>query len=58
MKRVSRIVRARLGYAAGVAIAATGVGYIFGLGWMLISAGVATAASFLVLYDVDGSSES
>lgn len=53
MKRFSRVIRARVGYTAGVAVASSGVGVVFGAGWALIAAGVTCAASFLVLYDVD-----
>lgn len=51
----SRIVRARLGYGAGVAISAWGVGVVFGFGWALIVGGLVTSVSFLVLYPVDES---
>lgn len=49
----SRVARARAGYAAGVALAAWGVGVQFGLGWALMTAGLITSVSFLLLYPVD-----
>ena len=49
----SRIVRARAGYAAGVAVASWGMGVQFGLGWALMAGGVACSVSFLLLYPVD-----
>jgi hypothetical protein len=51
--RVSRIIRARVGYSTGVITAAAGVGTVFGAGWALIVGGAAMAASFLLLYDID-----
>lgn len=52
--RRPRLAGARLGYAAGCASAACGVGLLWGLGVALIVAGVVAAASCLVLVDVDG----
>lgn len=51
----SRVLRARIGYGAGVAVSAWGVGVVFGFGWALIIGGLATSVSFLVLYPVDES---
>jgi hypothetical protein len=53
MKRLGRDIRARLGFAAGVVVSATGVSAVFGWGWALIVGGAVMAASFLTLYDVD-----
>jgi hypothetical protein len=55
VRRTSRIARARAGYAVGAAATAWGVGVEFGFGWALMVGGVVTSASFLLLYDVDGS---
>jgi hypothetical protein len=44
----------RWGYTGGCAVASSGVGVQFGLGWALMVAGVWAAASFLLLVDVDG----
>lgn len=49
---MSRLVLARLGFAAGCAIAAAGVWLLAGLGAALVAAGVVAAASFLLLTDV------
>lgn len=54
-KAVSRVARARAGYAAGVVSASVGVGVEFGAGWALIVGGVVTSCSYLLLYDVDES---
>jgi hypothetical protein len=48
-----RLLVARLGYATGVATATVGVYLLFGLGWTLTLGGLATAGSFLLLFDVD-----
>jgi hypothetical protein len=53
MIRLSRLARARLGYAAGLIAAAVGAGLEWGLGLGLLLGGVACAASFLLLSDVD-----
>lgn len=52
-RRTSRIVRARAGYAAGVATGSWGVGVQFGLGWALMAGGTVMAVSFLLLYPVE-----
>lgn len=52
-QRTSRVVRARIGYAAGLLCSAWGVGVLFGFGWALIAGGLAAAWSFLNLYPVD-----
>ena len=49
---MTRLVRARLGFTAGCAIAAAGVWLVLGLGFALIVAGAVAAASFLLLMDV------
>lgn len=54
LQTTSRPVRARVGYAGGVAMAAWGVGVQFGFGWALMAGGLVTAGSFLLLYPVDG----
>lgn len=53
-RSTSRVARARAGYAGGVATTTWGIGVQFGLSWALMAGGVATAVSFLLLYDVDG----
>ena len=50
---LSRLTRVRLGYAAGLAVTAWGVGVLFGFGWSLLVGGVVTSWSFLHLYPVD-----
>lgn len=50
--RLSRVMRARLGYFAGVVIVAVGVFLAAGLGWALVVAGLAVMAAFVWLYDV------
>jgi hypothetical protein len=52
-KRLSRVARARAGYAGGVLSAGAGVAIEFGVGWALILGGVTVSASYLLLYDVD-----
>ena len=49
-----RLLVARAGYAAGVAAMATGIYLLFGVGWTLVLGGLAMAASFLLLFDIDG----
>jgi hypothetical protein len=56
--RVSRRLQARVGYAAGWALVIAGVFVAAGLSGALIVAGLVTAASFLLLYDVEGGSHS
>jgi hypothetical protein len=53
MIRLSKLARARLGYAAGCVVAAVGAGLEWGLGFGLLFGGVVCAASFLLLADVD-----
>lgn len=53
MIRLSRLARARLGYATGLASTAVGAGVEWGVGVGLLVGGVACAASFLLLADVD-----
>lgn len=55
--KLSRLLGARAGYAAGCATASCGVGVLWGLGVALIVAGVAAAASCLLLVDVDNGTE-
>jgi hypothetical protein len=52
MIRLSRLARARLGYATGLVTAAVGAGLEWGLGLGLLLGGAACAASFLLLADV------
>jgi uncharacterized membrane protein YczE len=51
--RLSRIMRARAGYFAGLLLLALGVGLALGLDWGLAAAGVGTIAWSVLLYDVD-----
>lgn len=51
--QVSRLVRARVGYGAGMATSAWGVGVIWGVGPALVYGGLVAAWSFLHLYPVD-----
>lgn len=57
MIRLSRLARARLGYATGLISAAVGAGLEWGTGIGLLVGGATTAASFLLLYDFDGGSQ-
>lgn len=50
--RVRRVIRARIGYFAGVLLVAVGVYLAIGLGWGLVALGLMTAAAFVWLYDV------
>jgi hypothetical protein len=50
---MSRAMRARLGYFAGVLLIAVGIGLALGLGWGLLAAGVGLVAYTVLLYDVD-----
>lgn len=50
---MSRVVRARLGYFAGLVMLAVGVFLALGLGWALVVAGAGVAAAFVWLYDTD-----
>ena len=50
--RVKRVIRARIGYFAGILLIAVGVYLALGLGWGLVAAGLGTAAAFVWLYDV------
>lgn len=50
--RVSRVIRARLGYFAGILLVAVGVYLTLGLGWALVALGLGVAAAFVWLYDV------
>jgi hypothetical protein len=57
--RVTRVVRASLGFVAGLVVAAVGVGLAvaagptLALGITLVAAGVGLSGVFLVFYDVD-----
>lgn len=51
--QVTRVARARAGYAAGMVSSACGVGVLFGVGWALLAGGLACSWSFLHLYPVD-----
>jgi hypothetical protein len=50
---MSRAVRARVGYFAGVLLIAAGLGWVLGYGWGLVSAGAGLVAYTVLLYDVD-----
>lgn len=50
--RVKRVIRARLGYFAGVSLIAIGFCLAIGIGWGLVALGMGTAAAFVWLYDV------
>lgn len=50
--RVSRVIRARLGYFAGILLIGCGMYFALGLGWALVAAGLGTSAAFVWLYDV------
>jgi hypothetical protein len=52
MIRLSKLARARLGYATGLITAAVGAGIEWGTGVGLLLGGVTCAASFLLLADV------
>lgn len=53
VRRWSRLARARLGYGAGCTAVAAGAGVQFGAGVGLMVGGALTAASFLLLVDID-----
>ncbi|MEU5111703.1 hypothetical protein AB0G64_09405 [Streptomyces longwoodensis] len=53
VKQWSRLARARLGYGAGCTALAAGAAVTFGLGVGLMVGGAVTAASFLLLVDVE-----
>lgn len=55
--RPSRLAICVLGFVAGVAAVVAGVGYLFGLGPALIAGGVIVALSFLLLANVDETTE-
>lgn len=50
--RVKRVIRARIGYFAGILLVAVGVYLAIGLGWGLVALGMAIAAASVWLYDV------
>lgn len=52
LRQVTALAWSRIGYAASCLTASAGVGVEFGPGWGLTVAGVAGAASFLLLIDV------
>jgi len=52
-RRITRIVRARAGYFAGLLLIAVGLGLALGPGWGLAAAGVGLIAWSVLLYDVD-----
>ncbi|MFK0151192.1 hypothetical protein ACIQVK_03805 [Streptomyces sp. NPDC090493] len=54
LRQVTALAWSRLGYSAGCAAAAVGVGLEIGLGWGLVTGGAIGAASSLLLVDVDG----
>jgi hypothetical protein len=49
---VKRVIRARIGYFAGVLLIAVGVYLALGLGWGFVALGAGVAAAFVWLYDV------
>lgn len=51
--RVTRVIRARIGFFAGALLLAAGVFVMFGAGPALVVLGVATVVAFVWLYDVD-----
>ena len=51
--RLSRVIRARLGYFLGALVIAAGMFYMAGIGAALVVLGVAIIAAFVWLYDVD-----
>jgi hypothetical protein len=55
--RVSRVIRARLGYFLGVLLVAGGLYLALGLGWALVALGAGVTAAFVWLYDVSEPSE-
>jgi hypothetical protein len=50
--RLSRPVRARLGYFLGLVLGSAGLYLALGLGWALVAAGAGVCAGFVWLYDV------
>lgn len=52
-RRVTRTVRARIGYFAGLLAIAVGIGLALAAGWGLVAAGAGLIAYFTLLYDVD-----
>lgn len=57
LRKLSGLTVSRLGYTAGCLATAAGVGTEFGPGWGLMVGGVISAASFLLLVDVDEKGE-
>lgn len=59
MKRIAvrRVIRARIGYFAGIALIAVGIFLAVGIGWGLVAFGLGTSAAFVWLYDVTEPSE-
>ncbi|WP_172384793.1 hypothetical protein [Streptomyces sp. MNP-20] len=53
LRRLTALAWSRIGYTAGCAAAAAGVGVEFGPGWGLTVGGALCAASCLLLVDVD-----
>lgn len=53
VRRLTALVWARVGYAAGVVVAAVGIGVEAGPGWGMAVGGAVGAASCLLLVDVD-----
>jgi hypothetical protein len=50
--RLRRVIRARVGYFAGILLIAVGIYLALGLGWALVALGLGVAAAFVWLYDV------
>lgn len=55
--RVKRVIRARMGYFAGVLLVAFGICLALGFGWGLVALGLGISAAFVWLYDVAEPSE-
>lgn len=53
MRKMNKLIRARLGFGTGAALSSAGMLVLFGAGWALVVGGAAMAAGFLLLYDVD-----
>ena len=50
--RVTRVIRARIGYFTGILLIAVGIYLALGLGWGLVALGLGIAAASVWLYDV------
>lgn len=54
---LSRVIRARVGYFAGLLLIGAGLYLALGLGWALVAFGLGTAVAFVWLYDVSEPSD-